>query len=389
MSNGRDICDRLRELRRQVAEKYGLEYNPTECHHEGDCAGTCPACDIELFKLQSQLEAKGIRDIDVRLNLPEDEANDFEIDKTITAGVPYDINMINQTEDSEMQNNDGYIIMGDVMPPTETPELVTFCYIAGLQFHDIEEVWPELSVGTRLALVRDRNNKYDHNAVAVALESDYDGDPDNFDFDFILGYIPRRDNEEIAGLLDEGCELFGEIKELNEHVHYSRRILIGVYINTIEPDEEERKQLREQYDNELLDKAALICVTNHAGQTDKAGQAYFQHPMRVAMRCATTEQKIVALLHDTIEDTSVTPEYLLEQGFPKDIVDGILSVTKREGESYDDFVKRAAQNPIGRVVKLHDLEDNLDVLRLQSLDGNGAERINKYLKAYNYIMSLQ
>jgi hypothetical protein len=80
---------------------------------------------------------------------------------------------------------------------------------------------------------------------------------------------------------------------------------------------------------------------------------------------------------------------LLEQGFPKNIVDGILSVTKREGESYDDFVKRAAQNPIGRVVKLHDLEDNLDVLRLQSLDGNGAERINKYLKAYNYIMSLQ
>jgi ferredoxin len=393
MSNGRDICDKLRELRRQVAEKYGLEYNPTECHHEGDCAGTCPACDIELFKLQSQLEAKGIRNIDVRLDLPEDETNDFKIDENSTAGVPYDINMINQTENPEEQR-DGEILMGDVMPPTETPELVTLCYVAGLQFHDIEEVWPELSVGTRLTLVRDRNNKYDRNAVAVALESDYDDDdPDNFDFDFILGYIPRRDNEEIAELLDEGCALFGEIKKLNEHVHYSRRILIGVYINRIEPDEEERKQHREpseaMTDNELLDKAALICVTNHAGQTDKAGQAYFQHPMRVAMRCATAEQKIVALLHDTIEDTSVTPEYLIEQGFSKDIVDAILSVTKREGESYDDFVKRAAQNPIGRVVKLHDLEDNLDVLRLQSLDSKGAERINKYLKAYNYIMSLQ
>jgi (p)ppGpp synthase/HD superfamily hydrolase len=105
-------------------------------------------------------------------------------------------------------------------------------------------------------------------------------------------------------------------------------------------------------------------------------------------RSATTEQKIVALLHDTIEDTSVTTEYLLGQGFTKDIVDGILSVTKRNGESYDDFVKRAAQNPIGCVVKLHDLEDNLDVLRLQSLDSNGAERINKYLKAYNYIIQV-
>lgn len=245
MSNGRDICDRLRELRRQVAEKYGLEYNPTECHHEGDCAGTCPACDIELFKLQSQLEAKGIKDIDVRLFLPEDETNDFEIDEDATPGIPYDINMINQTENPEEQDRDGETLMGDVMPPTETPELITLCYVAGLQFHDIEEVWPELSVGTRLALVRDRNNKYDHNAVAVALESDYDGDPDNFDFDFILGYIPRRDNEEIAGWLDEGCELYGEIKELNEHVHYSRRILIGVYINTVEPEEEERERHRE------------------------------------------------------------------------------------------------------------------------------------------------
>ena len=53
----------------------------------------------------------------------------------------------------------------------------------------------------------------------------------------------------------------------------------------------------------LLDKAAEICITNHAGQRDKAGAAYFQHPMRAAMRCQTDEEKIVALLHDTIEDT--------------------------------------------------------------------------------------
>jgi (p)ppGpp synthase/HD superfamily hydrolase len=117
-------------------------------------------------------------------------------------------------------------------------------------------------------------------------------------------------------------------------------------------------------DNELLEKAALICITNHSGQTDKTGQAYFQHPMRVALRCDTTEQKIVALLHDTIEDTPVTPEYLLEHGFPQTIVDAVLSVTKRDGEIYEDFVKRAAENPIGCIVKLHDLEDNLDVFRL-------------------------
>ena len=138
-------------------------------------------------------------------------------------------------------------------------------------------------------------------------------------------------------------------------------------------------------ENQLLEKAALICLTSHAGQTDKAGQAYFQHPMRVAMRCNATEQKIVALLHDTIEDTDTTPEYLLEQGFSQTIVDAVQSVTKRTGESYEDFVRRAAENPIGKVVKLHDLEDNLDILRLSQVDGETAQRLNKYLSAYKIL----
>lgn len=137
----------------------------------------------------------------------------------------------------------------------------------------------------------------------------------------------------------------------------------------------------------LLDKAAQICVTRHAGQRDKMNCAYFQHPMRVAMRCRTDEEKIVALLHDTIEDTDVTPEYLIEQGFPQHIVDGILSVTKREGETYEDFVKRAKQNPIGRIVKIHDLEDNLDVLRLDEVSPEMAVRYSKYLKALRYLNS--
>ncbi len=138
---------------------------------------------------------------------------------------------------------------------------------------------------------------------------------------------------------------------------------------------------------ELLDKAAKICVTKHAGQRDKMGCAYFQHPMRVAMRCNTNDEKIVALLHDSIEDTDVTAEDLLAAGFPQYIVDGILSVTKRDGESYEDFVARAKQNPLGRVVKLHDLEDNLDIFRLSELDAAMTKRYNKYLRAYRCLKS--
>lgn len=135
----------------------------------------------------------------------------------------------------------------------------------------------------------------------------------------------------------------------------------------------------------LLDKAALICVTKHQGQRDKMGCAYFQHPMRVAMRCGNDDEKMVALLHDTIEDTDVTPEYLLEEGFPEYIVDAILSVTKKEGESYPDFINRAKRNPIGRMVKIHDLEDNLDVLRLDEVSQSMAERFTKYLKALDFL----
>ena len=137
----------------------------------------------------------------------------------------------------------------------------------------------------------------------------------------------------------------------------------------------------------LLDKAALICVTNHQGQRDKMRCAYFQHPMRVAMRCSTDHEKIVALLHDIIEDTNVTPEYLLSEGFPQFIVDAILSVTKRDGESYEDFVARAKENPIGRIVKIHDLEDNLNVMRLDEVSSEMANRFTKYLKSLRFLKS--
>lgn len=138
---------------------------------------------------------------------------------------------------------------------------------------------------------------------------------------------------------------------------------------------------------ELLDKAGLICVTKHQGQRDKTGCAYFQHPMRVALRCSTDDEKIVALLHDTIEDTDVTTEYLLDEGFPRYIVDAILSVTKKDGESYEDFVARAKGNPIGRQVKIHDLEDNLDVMRLDDVSPEMAKRFTKYLKALRVLKS--
>jgi hypothetical protein len=65
MSKGRDKCELLRDIRRQVAEKYGLRYEPQECHHEGDCSGTCKVCDSELLDLQRQLSERGIDNVNI------------------------------------------------------------------------------------------------------------------------------------------------------------------------------------------------------------------------------------------------------------------------------------------------------------------------------------
>lgn len=136
----------------------------------------------------------------------------------------------------------------------------------------------------------------------------------------------------------------------------------------------------------LLDKAAQICIMKHAGQRDKMECAYFLHPMRVALKCESDDEKIVALLHDVIEDTEVTPDDLIKEGFPQYIVDAILSVTKKEGEGYEEFIARAKRNPIGSIVKLHDLEDNLNVLRLDEVSPEHSARLTKYLAARRFLL---
>lgn len=138
-------------------------------------------------------------------------------------------------------------------------------------------------------------------------------------------------------------------------------------------------------EEKLLEKAYELCLVKHAGQTDKVGKPYFMHPFRVAERCDNVTQKIVALLHDTLEDTDVTPDFLIAEGFPQEIIDGILSVTRREGEDYHEFIKRASENPIGRIVKLHDLEDNMDVRRLKFIDDSMRDRLNRYIRSYHFL----
>lgn len=137
--------------------------------------------------------------------------------------------------------------------------------------------------------------------------------------------------------------------------------------------------------DEFREKAMQIAIKVHRGQLDKGGNDYINHPIRVSENCSLDEEKIVALLHDTIEDGDITADYLLMQGFPNYIVDSVMSVTRSKDEDYFDFVQRCKANPIGRRVKIADLKDNMDITRLKELTEKDIERLKKYHKAYNIL----
>lgn len=137
--------------------------------------------------------------------------------------------------------------------------------------------------------------------------------------------------------------------------------------------------------DELREKAMQIAIKVHSGQLDKAGKPYIAHPVRVERMCSKQEDRLVALLHDTVEDGNIASEYLLIVGFPKEVVDAVLSVSRKRGEDYFDFILRCKANPIGRRVKICDLEDNMDITRLKELTEKDIERLKKYHKAYNIL----
>ncbi len=131
----------------------------------------------------------------------------------------------------------------------------------------------------------------------------------------------------------------------------------------------------------LLDKAIIIAVNAHSGQVDKAGEDYICHPLRVMLKLKTEEERIVGILHDVIEDTNMTYEQLRSEGFSETIIIALKNVTKEKVETYTDFVNRAKSNEISRVVKLADLEDNLDIARIHNPSKKDYERLEKYKNA--------
>jgi len=131
-------------------------------------------------------------------------------------------------------------------------------------------------------------------------------------------------------------------------------------------------------------EAVSLAARLHGAQTDKLGEPYLGHLVRVMLRLptdASDDEKVAALLHDVIEDVPDGSRLLAEAGVPARVIGLVATLTRRDGEDYDAFIDRVAGTPARRV-KRADVEDNSDPGRLARLPAETRERLlKKYARA--------
>ena len=134
--------------------------------------------------------------------------------------------------------------------------------------------------------------------------------------------------------------------------------------------------------------ASKIAYKAHEGQTDKAGVPYIFHPIHIAEQMDNEESCVVALLHDVIEDSNITLEYLSKY-FSEDIIEALRILNKEENDDYVEYIKRVKTNKLATKVKLKDLEHNMDLTRLDEINDDDRNRSKKYSDAIRYLEDVE
>lgn len=132
----------------------------------------------------------------------------------------------------------------------------------------------------------------------------------------------------------------------------------------------------------LLDKAIFTATMAHSGQLDKAGMPYIMHPMRCMQKVweSTKDYELAAamVLHDVIEDTHVTAQNLLDMGMTPRVVALVKTLSRKDGESYGQFIDRCSESYAAAKLKLEDLNDNRNLDRLPQITEKDLDRYEKY-----------
>jgi (p)ppGpp synthase/HD superfamily hydrolase len=134
-----------------------------------------------------------------------------------------------------------------------------------------------------------------------------------------------------------------------------------------------------------LEDAIALAVEAHRGQLEYDGSPYVLHPLRVMVRLgleAPEAARIVAVLHDVVEDTPVTLDDLRRRGFSEEVLTALDLVTRRDDETYEQFIERLLPNEIARAVKRADLQDNMEIVRLPAVTPKDVDRLARYRAAW-------
>ena len=131
-----------------------------------------------------------------------------------------------------------------------------------------------------------------------------------------------------------------------------------------------------------LQRAIEIAVSAHKGQQQRNGFPYVLHPLKLMFAVSSVQAKIVAVLHDVVEDSTWELEDLRAEGFCESIIQAIDCLTHREGEEYEVYIERVSGNDIAREVKLADLTDNMNICRIPELKPKDLSRLERYHKAW-------
>lgn len=153
-------------------------------------------------------------------------------------------------------------------------------------------------------------------------------------------------------------------------------------------EEEKYEELKESDD--LIYKALEISAELFKHDTDKGGLPYMLHLLYVYRHVYTKEEKVIALLHDIIEDKNITEKELLYMGFPKKIVEDIIILTRKEGKDYSSYIENIIKNGTKEAleVKLADLKNNIDLTRIKHPTVKDYERVEKrYMPSYEKILN--
>lgn len=131
--------------------------------------------------------------------------------------------------------------------------------------------------------------------------------------------------------------------------------------------------------------AKEIAKVAHAGQFDKGGKPYINHPETVASLLDTTEEKVCGWLHDVLEDTDFNPD-VLRRLFGDDVMNALDCVTHRPGESWWNYIARVGTNPLAIRVKLADLTHNMDLSRIPNPREKDYRRVDRYRMTRDWLI---